>query len=322
MGEEPELYAADETKVTETSFEAEWRPMKRVQSYDLQINREGYVYCPVVISESFSKFETASTSNIASSLDNYMDHEGWKGTYLFPAVKGLRIGGAYTQGSLITPMLDVSSSDGVVSMKMTLSTYGNKTDDYVVKVMIVGGESQTIAIPAGTEKGTYSVALNCNTDVEQKLAIVITKGYPVIISSLDVYAGDVTQGGMNMAKAPTVEGDQQALQINCITDCRYLVEGLLPGETYYYRLRALRNDGTYTAWTALEQVTLNGQNTPLGDLNHDGTVDVTDVNMAINIVLGKITDPAMTVDADMDNNGVVDVTDINALINLILKNGK
>ncbi len=52
-----------------------------------------------------------------------------------------------------------------------------------------------------------------------------------------------------------------------------------------------------------------------GDLNGDGIVDITDVNMAINMVLGKTE---KTTAADVDGSGDVDITDVNAIINLML----
>ncbi|MBP3738369.1 MAG: leucine-rich repeat protein [Muribaculaceae bacterium] len=57
----------------------------------------------------------------------------------------------------------------------------------------------------------------------------------------------------------------------------------------------------------------------LGDLDGDGKVDVSDVNIAINIILGQNTDEAVKALADLDGDGKVDVSDVNILINLILK---
>ncbi len=52
-----------------------------------------------------------------------------------------------------------------------------------------------------------------------------------------------------------------------------------------------------------------------GDVNGDGIVDITDVNMTINMVLGKVT---KTTAGDIDGSGDVDITDVNAVINLML----
>lgn len=52
-----------------------------------------------------------------------------------------------------------------------------------------------------------------------------------------------------------------------------------------------------------------------GDANHDGNVDIADVNAAIDMMLGK-TSTDMIV--DMNNDGSVDIADVNAMIDLML----
>ena len=52
-----------------------------------------------------------------------------------------------------------------------------------------------------------------------------------------------------------------------------------------------------------------------GDLNSDGIVDVSDVNIMIDIVLGKWNP---TPAADLDNNGIYDISDVNAVIDIVL----
>lgn len=53
----------------------------------------------------------------------------------------------------------------------------------------------------------------------------------------------------------------------------------------------------------------------LGDVDGDGQVDVTDVNILINMMLGKaISSPV----ADVTGDGMVDVSDVNAVINIML----
>ena len=52
-----------------------------------------------------------------------------------------------------------------------------------------------------------------------------------------------------------------------------------------------------------------------GDVNGDGAVDVSDVNMVVNIMLGR-DEPVPA--ADVDGNGSVDVSDVNAIINIML----
>ncbi len=53
-----------------------------------------------------------------------------------------------------------------------------------------------------------------------------------------------------------------------------------------------------------------------GDVNRDGIVDITDVNVVINVILGTVTNDLADVNAD----GIVDITDVNLIINYILGN--
>ena len=60
-----------------------------------------------------------------------------------------------------------------------------------------------------------------------------------------------------------------------------------------------------------------GQEQPVrGDMNGDGIVDVTDVDIMIDMVLGKA--PQDLTKADLDGNGLVDVSDVDMLIDIVL----
>ena len=56
----------------------------------------------------------------------------------------------------------------------------------------------------------------------------------------------------------------------------------------------------------------------VGDVTGDSTVDVSDVNAAINIILGNKTSQDYPGNADLTGDGTVDVSDVNAIINIIL----
>lgn len=58
-----------------------------------------------------------------------------------------------------------------------------------------------------------------------------------------------------------------------------------------------------------------------GDVNGDGRVDVSDVNIVINVMLGKLQDDEVKALCDLNVDGRVDVSDVNAVINLMLGKG-
>ena len=55
-----------------------------------------------------------------------------------------------------------------------------------------------------------------------------------------------------------------------------------------------------------------------GDVNGDSEVDITDVNILLNIVLGKDSASKYGGRADVDGNGIIDITDVNTALNLVL----
>ena len=56
----------------------------------------------------------------------------------------------------------------------------------------------------------------------------------------------------------------------------------------------------------------------LGDVNHDGYVNITDVSLTVNYILGNIMPVFFEENADIDQDGNVNVTDITNIVNLIL----
>lgn len=77
-------------------------------------------------------------------------------------------------------------------------------------------------------------------------------------------------------------------------------------------ISATTTDGTELGVSCLVAV----DNQP--DVDGDGHYDVVDVNHCINVMLGRISNPALIEAADVDGSGDVDVADVNLVINAIL----
>ena len=56
----------------------------------------------------------------------------------------------------------------------------------------------------------------------------------------------------------------------------------------------------------------------MGDLNQDGFVNVQDIILSINIVLGATPSGYELCSGDLNEDGIIDILDIVLLINLIL----
>ena len=102
-----------------------------------------------------------------------------------------------------------------------------------------------------------------------------------------------------------------------------LGESAIAGDTYanavlrvpMSALEAYRTADGWRNFQHIEGIDTGGEPSLRGDLNGDGNVDVEDVNLLINMVLGSVP---QTDAADLSGDGNADIADVNALINLVL----
>jgi len=112
--------------------------------------------------------------------------------------------------------------------------------------------------------------------------------------------------------------DGNTTTYNDITNKYYTVENLTAGATYAYQVKAFYVDGTSSNWSNTEYVTLLAAPAfELGDVNHDGSVDIKDVTDLIDYLLGA--DNGVYTDcADMNGDQTVSIADVTALIDSLL----
>lgn len=85
----------------------------------------------------------------------------------------------------------------------------------------------------------------------------------------------------------------------------------------------LKSGGTefkYDLSNVQQLVYVGGQEEKKGDVNGDGTVDVSDANIVINIILGSDEAAKYNGRADVNGDGAVDVADVNDIITIMLNN--
>ena len=120
------------------------------------------------------------------------------------------------------------------------------------------------------------------------------------------YKGTVTDGSFSSAELQTITG----------------VGRQVDGTTYYVRTRfayATFATGTTTQYTDYSPVlTYVYRATLPGDVTGDDVVDIADVNLVINHMLGKNDNPL----ADCNGDGTVDIADVNLVINIMLGNSE
>lgn len=98
------------------------------------------------------------------------------------------------------------------------------------------------------------------------------------------------------------------------------VAGLADATLLFSAPMAKEAEDVYPAVKAIKvwAVTTGSADHITGDVNNDGIVDVSDVNIVINAMLGKNQDPQVKAWADLNSDGKVDVSDVNAIINIML----
>ncbi len=89
----------------------------------------------------------------------------------------------------------------------------------------------------------------------------------------------------------------------------------LTGDTGAYIFDAGEHESEFTFTFDLQNLKFRIEGSKVGDVNGDGAIDGNDLNMLINIILGKETANDA---ANVDGEGDVDGNDLNALINILL----
>jgi len=117
-------------------------------------------------------------------------------------------------------------------------------------------------------------------------------------------------------------GDDTYRLITDITDMSYTVKDLAAGGTFVYKVKAQYVDGTESDWSNRQEVTLfdNGHGYEIGDVNHDETVNISDVIILINDIL-LTTSEGCPICSDLNGDGSVNISDVMMLINKVLAPG-
>ncbi|MDY6302250.1 MAG: C10 family peptidase [Bacteroidales bacterium] len=318
---DPVMQPASENHVTLTSFRAEWTdetPVDNVTSYTLEVTADDGSE-PGVYENVFTETFPGCSENGSRELtkvDPLCTNQGWGFSHLYENRRGLRLGGNGYTGSLTTPALDMTQSGGKMTVKVTMLPFNTDTD---VPVTISCGNSiETVIVSA---ENVYTVVLDCEANDAQKVTFAtVESSKRVVIAQIDIFSS--TSDAKRVFTLPVEDGDENSRVITGITSKYYTVNNLTEGGTFNYRVRAHYVNGTQSAWSNMETVTLvdNGpapHGYDLGDVNHDGKVAINDVTSLIDYLLGG-ENGACAICADVNASGDVTISDVTALIDLLL----
>lgn len=307
-GYAPVMQPADSAYINLTQFRADWTdqtPAQNVASYTLEVRTK----------PTYELLETADFSDVPDAVDDgYLydvsDNpsgfipEGWSATYFLTGYDGgliLAFG-----GTIKTPTYNLTGYDKI-TVVVRAATYGNNS---VMRVSTSAGNQE---ISLGSDFDSYTIVLDC-ADYD---AVTFTdiENY-VYIKQIDVYAGDLSAADLRA----TEEGNATYRLITEITDRFYTVENLEAEGTYIYKVKTVFRDGTESAWSNVEEVTLfeNGHGYELGDVNHDRSVTISDVTALIDMLLSGGDSEYCPICADVDGVNGVTIADVTALIDMLL----
>ena len=300
---DPVMLPAVEQYINLTSFRADWTDQTAandVVSYTLDVKEKA---------SAGGLLAEVDWSTAVGDGDDDLP-EGWtRGDYSIFVDEG---GMAITTDSYIrTNALDLSAGKVTVVVKAKgYYPWSYMPSELTVKTSV---DAQTVTLT--TSYTDYTFVLNCadNDQVE----FFATANNPTI-QTIKIYAGEVTAPQLRA----TVEGDASHYIISGITEKNYTVNNLNAGGTYLFKVKALYTDGTESAWSNVETVTLV-ENTPTyirGDVNGDKNITITDVTALINYLLSNDATGINLQAADCDLDSFIKINDVTTLINYLLNN--
>ena len=246
----PVMSAANSSYITTTSFRANWTDQttsSNVSSYTLQVNEKGSTPATSQLASIDLSGVTQVTNSdgyltdVASSIATYLG-SGWTASTYVYANTGMLI----TGGNLVSPTYSLSGYSNV-TVKVTAysyysSYYGNAT-------LSVGTGSQTKTQALSDTNTEYTFVLNCSSS--DKVTIGSTSNY-ISVSKIEIYAGDASVNSFNASET----GGETSRTITGITNKYYTVNNLKEGGTFVYKVKAIYTDGTQSAWSNEQEVTL------------------------------------------------------------------
>ena len=317
----PVMLPANEEYINLTQFRADWTdatPEANVESYTLEVtpkpDEPEVPEVQEIANIDFSNVTAVTENNqLPNQIANYAQYvpEGWTVNNYLWVNNGYVISGQ--NGSFVSPTYDLTGYDKVTVVIDAYSYYASNYGTAQLSIS-TGSASQNLTL-ATDDFTTYTVVLDCAAS--DQVTIAGTANY-FAMRGIKVYAGDLN--AVNALRMAQETGDENSRLITGITDKFYTVENLAAAGTFLYRVKALYTDGTESNWSNIEEVTLfeNGHGYELGDVNHDGSVNIADVTALIDSLLGSRE--VCEICADVKADGDINIADVTALIDLLLNN--
>ncbi|MDY6302249.1 MAG: C10 family peptidase [Bacteroidales bacterium] len=298
----PYMLPADEAAINLTQFRADWTdetPAKNVDSYTLEVSTR-----PAV-----ELLDSIDGGKYPGSYEDITLTAPWSGNSVHGG-HGAVYFSNYSYDGYIAYTVPEGYTNEVFTMQITTVAGSYGSGDLTV------GSNQTASVSHQFNSSeTYNWVVAANEG--EKITITSTDNYfSPDMAMIKVYVGDVNE--LNSLRAINEEGDANYRLITGITDKSYTVKNLVEAGTFFYKVKALYSDGTQGRWSNSQRVTLfeNGHGYEVGDVDHDGSVNISDVTALIDGLLGG--NVACEICADVDGDGQIAIADVTTLIDRLL----
>lgn len=260
-----------------------------------------YIYKYDIASEKWS-----SLSPSPYILDDYVSC--CTGLEYFPEMGGLILAdGSSGEIAFYDP---VRGSWADLARGLAMGDYHNFAEyNPVHGVMLAGGGNGSSDIYRVDPDGSVSILQKAPIDllVSDTVTTVdpISGDYLILAPGLTLYAYDVMEDQWRIADAdPPVRGVYEGSAFDMIAS---------PVPNYGVTLFVIQADWYDGEVWLYKHATLEAM---LGDLNLDEVVDTLDVDLCVDVILGRDQDPGISDRADVNFDGGVDVLDLQRIINL------
>lgn len=296
------------TDSTSTSLTAAWTATQDATSYTLLVSKVDTTTTPV----------TPGTGSLLLDEDMSQGTTTWTKAGKYYSDNGyLRLGTGKGNGSVTSPAVDLAATGGVATVSVTAKAYGSDSN-VPMQVSLVDSKGNTLSSQSFTLTAgdiVYTAMLKGNASAGNQVKIEnTTTDKRVMLKHVRVYSGNAS------SKAPVETGDTASRTITGITGTSYTIASLASGAVYDYKVKAVYGTSGESGWSNVIRTHLPHATTQLlGDVDGNGRVDITDVTLFINKILGREPSPFVEANADVDGNGRYDVSDVTAINTIILQ---
>lgn len=326
----PELGIPDPSdgveQVGSNSFSVTWPKITGATSYEIELTTLNHASSdPAEALQQEFDFKgcyskTTGYSDISTKLGSY-GLPGWSGAKLYTSPNLLKMGTSTTTGSLKTPTWKVPQS-----MDMTVVMGANVVSDPVDGILSItyGNEGDPVST-AAKQEADFTVTADGKQvftfkDVRKDLFwLEIKPSKQMYMNYLAVYDGIWTaeQLGINTESSSRRAGSEP--EIFKTTNNGYTFTDLDTSKRYVYRVRSLGEEKTSSQWSEEKSFEFGSAGIIPGDANGDGTVNVSDIVLTVNYIMGNPAPNFNKEAADLNGDGEINVTDIVKMVNIIME---